>query len=306
MPILFHMAYYYRGADLKRLNSVELTQRRVPGNDFPVYYASMTDEQIREGWNAQGVHNLDHVIDRETTESIVGGFTPNLPAAIKFSKSTTPPGAVLFLDRDKLNPPVERIEYDTEWFDEHPGMMAHVSTLNNGELRVNGKLYALLSENDNGWFIREWGRDRIESRATSPTFQGEDEFAARAESVNLDGAISYIATYGGTEGVSPYTLYQYAKEISGYTDRLGTLVDRDGDGESVGTDDYRAQAKLVYDSMTEMLQWRDSAYHVVAVDSMNDVSQKDGRVTPENFRFIYNGGAFIEEYGRAQPFVGWR
>lgn len=300
------MAHYYRGADLKRLNSVELTQKRVPGGDFPVWYAAMTDEQIREGWQAQGIYNLEHVIERRETASVVGGFTDNLPAAIKFSKSTSPPGAVLFLKRDRLSPSVGKIEYTEEYFDAHPGVMAHVSTLNDGELRVNGELFALLSENDNGWFIREWGRDRVKSRISSPTFQGEDEFVACADEVRLDGAIDKIATYGGTTGVSPYTLYQYAKEISGYRDKLGTLVNRDVEDGVISNDDYRSQAELVYDSATEMLQWDDVDYHVVAVDSMNDVRQDDRRITPENFRFVYNGASFIEDYERAQPFVGWR
>lgn len=298
------MSRLYRGSDIKGLNQNEFKRGRIEGESYPVWYSSATEDELRESRNAHGIWKYEDEIERREDVYVTGGLTDLLGPAVNFSTTLGgAPGAVIILDRDKVQSEIERIEYDLEWFDAHPGVMAHVSTLYNGEFRANGELYSMMSENDNGWVFYEYGRDRVESRATSPTYQGEREFFTFAESIELGGAVDAVATYGGTTGVSTSTLANYLKEVGMYQDRLGRFVPYDDDKDVIYNEDYRGLAEAVHEAMLDLMEYRPTDYYIVAVDSMNDVGN-DPEIERDNFRFVYDGQRFITDYDEVPVLMG--
>lgn len=292
------MTYLYRGADLKRLNTVEFPNGEIPANTFPVWYGDFTDEELAESRNAHGLYKYADRIIRRDDVPVTGGLSESVSAAVKFTKSTKPPGAVLFINRNRMSEDVTPIQYNAEWFDNHPGAIAHVSTLNKGEFRVGDEIYGLMSENDNGWYINRWGREGVESRATSSTYTSEQELVSFADGVSLGDSVDAIATYGGTTGVSPYKLYEYVKEIGPYRSSLGSLIPYDDGGEIIRKDDYRELAEAAHSAMLEFMQYQPDTYYIVAVTSMNDV--RGGPISDDTFQFAYDGSRFIEDPDTAE------
>lgn len=297
---------YYRGADINSLNADEFRDNTIDGHYVHVTEVDFPPDVRRENWQAQGVYNFEQYVTDSRDVPITGGLTDNLPAAIKFTKSADPPGVVLFLDSSKIIGEVTAIEYDIEWFDNNPGALAHVDTLNDGELREGGEIIGMLDSKDGNWYVREYGRDRAENTASRSTYESESEAIAFTDEIGLDGSIRNLATYAGTTGVSPYTLYNYANNITSYMSGLARLQNRDLDPQRIDAEDYRTQAEVVYDAMVDIIQYPTEDYHIVAVESMNDVHEEEGRVTPENFRFVYNGRDFDESYERNSHLLGGR
>lgn len=295
---------FYRGADLKSLNQNEFLSGAINGGQTLVVNAEMTPEELAENWQAQALYNIEDAITDREEVWVTGGLTDTLPAAVKFTKQIFPPGIVLHMDESRIPESVDPIQYDADWFDAHPGALAHVSTLHDGELHVNGEIRGLLRVDDDKAVISEWGRDRVESQATMSTYTSEREMVAFTDTIPLGDAVNSMATYLGTTGVSPYTIYNALSESPGYRSSLGTIKNRETREVAASDGEYREQAALLYDELTPAIQYEDAPFYLVAVESRNDVQAEDGRITPENFRFVYNGRGFDTSYERNSHLLG--
>jgi len=294
----------YRGGDLRLLNDGALDDGRIASNDFPVVYADPPPNPDRQNRFAQAISTVEEYITRRETVSVAGGVTSTLPAAIKFTKNVGPPGVVLHLDESVVGPQVTGIEYTLEWFDNHPGVLAHTDTLSDGEYRVDGEILSMLDVQDDKTVFHQYGRDRVESRATSPTYQDEMEMVSTDGPIDVSGAITAIAVYLGTEGTSGYTIRNNLKSLSAFDARFGSIKDAETGEVVAGSDDYRAQAEVLYEELPDLLASTPAPLYLVAVDSRNDIQADDGRITPENFRFVYNGRGFDTDYGRNSSLLG--
>ena len=295
---------FYRGADLRSLNQNEFRDDAIQGEAIPVYKASLPETESAEDYQNQDIENIAPFIEQRDSVSITGGLTGKLSAAIKFTKRTFPPGLVLVMDETNIPAEVERVEYTPEWFDAHPGVLAHVTTLHDGELRSDGDITALVSARDDQTVISEPRRTEIENEATASRYASEEEMVAFAPEVWLDSSVTDMAAYLGTSGVSPYTIPHALAESPNYRSSLGTIKDLDTREVVAQEDEYRKQAEALYDEMMDYIEYRDVPFHIVAVESRNDVGTNAGYIERDNFRFVYDGSSFSTNYDRHSALLG--
>jgi hypothetical protein len=257
-----------------------------------------------EKYKLQDVEKFGDFIERRENVPITGGLTDTLPGAVKFTKSDYPPGLVLHIDPDEVRSRLEPIQYDIDWFDANPGVLAHVTTLRDGELREDGRISALLDVKDDKITVDEYRRAEVKNEATASRYTTEREVIAFDDEIHLDGSIKAMAVYLGTSGTSPYTLARTLDLAPKYTNALGTVKNRKT-GEVIGqSDDYEALAAELYDDLGDFIDYDDAPLYIVAVKSRNDVRAEHGRITPENFRFVYNGRSFDRDYTRNSRLLG--
>lgn len=295
---------FYRGADIKSLNADEFRNNAIDGNMVPVVEVDFPDGVEVSDFRNQTIDNIEEYIVSRDEVPITGGLTDNLPAAIKFTKQRFPPGIVLHMDETNVAADVESIQYDPDWFDAHPGVLAHVTTLHDGELREDGRITALLDVRDDKTVLFETRRSEIENEGTASRVTTEREVVAFGEEIWLDDSITAMVMYRGTTGTSPYTLATSLYEAPGYRSKLGRVYDVEERKVVAGSEDYRKQAELLYEEVTPLIQY-DGPLFIVAVESHNDIRSEDQRIEPDNFRFVYNGTGFDTDYQRNSNLLGW-
>lgn len=295
---------FYRGSDIRALNSNEFLDGQVDGNRYPVIWVDFPEGVEAGDFKYQDISNLDEFVKRRERVAVTGGLTDTLPASIKFTKRGFPPGAVLHIDESNVATDIEPIDYSPEWFDSNPGVLAHVTTLRDGELRESGRIIGLLDVKDDKVTVGEHRRGEIENEATANRYTTERESVAFEDSIDISGAVTAVAMYLGTTGVSPHTIKNALKDSPGHRSKLGTIIDTETREVVAAQDDYRAQAEALYDVVRPIIDYDEAPFYIVAVESRNDVRAEDGRITPENFRFVYNGRSFDTDYGRNSQLLG--
>lgn len=297
---------FYRGADIPSLNQTELTDGVVRGDGVTVIDVDFPEGESASDYKYQDVSSFERYITDRREVPVTGGMTDNLPAAIKFTKERWPPGLVLFLDGPTVGAQVKPIEYDTGWFNDRPGVLAHVTTLRDGELREDGRITALLRVDETKTTVDEWRDSEVQNEATASRYTTESEAVAEAESVDISGAVQNMVMYRGTTGTSPYTLATALFESETYQSSLGDIRRIEDRTRVAGSEEYRKQAELLYDEVGSMIQGNTNRLYLVAVDRMNEVSARNRRIQPDNFRFVYNGRVFDTSYERNSHLLGGR
>lgn len=295
---------FYRGAGIKELNADEFVNNAIDGEDIPVIDVALPDGESVSDYRYQALSNIDQFITNRRTVQITGGLTDRVTAAIKFTKDAYPPGMVLILDPTNIPADTEMVQYDPEWFDAHPGVLAHVSTLYDGEAREDGDIVAFLDQREDKTVISESRRSEIEREGTASRVTSEREYVAFGSEIWLDDAVTNLVIYRGTTGTSPYTLARSLFEAPTYRSRLGDVYDIEESKIVASNDDYESQAKILYEEAEKLIQYDTNRLHIVAVDSMNDIRSDDGRIEPGNFRFVYNGRGFDTSYERNAHLLG--
>lgn len=293
---------YYRGADPQTLNR-DLSRGKIRGERIRVIEVDFPETVSIDDFQYQDISNLEEYVTDDRRVGVTGGLTTNLPAAVKFTGHVYPPGVVAVIDPSDVSPRVEPIEYDLDWFNDNPGVLAHVTTLRNAELREDGEIVALLDEKEDKTTVDEYRQRSIENEATARRYTTEEEVVTFDDKLPLSGSVDALVSYLGTTGTSPYTIHHTLTECPLYRNFLGSVEDARSREVVAEKDDYRKQAKLLYDQMVKMLP-EYIPYYIVAVDSRNDVRERDGRITPENFRWVYNGHGFDEDWGRNSRLLG--
>lgn len=296
---------FYRGADLRSLNSNEFLNRQIDGNTHPVIEVNFPDGESVEDYKLQDIENFADHITRRGEVAITGGLTDTLPAAIKFTKQTFPPGLVLHMDETNIPDDVEAIQYDPDWFDAHPGVLAHVTTLRDGELRQDGDIIGLLDVRGGKTIVGEYRRSEIENEGTASRYTTEREVIAYDDAIYIDRSVASMAMYLGTTGTSPYTIKNALKEAPGYRSSLGTIKNTETREVVAGPEEYRKQAEALWDVVRPLIDYDEAPLYLVAVESRNDVRAENGRISPDNFRFVYNDKTgFDDDYARNSHLLG--
>jgi hypothetical protein len=296
---------FYRGADVRSLNSNEFARGRITGEPIDVAYAEMGEQALTENWQAQGIHNLSEYITEYATVDITGGLTETLSAAIKFTDVGDYPGVVLHIDESRISTPITPIEYDPGWFDRNPGVLGHVITLGDGEIHVNDRILGLTDAREGNTIIYNWGRGRVENEATANRYATESEVVAFANEIDLGSSVRSMAAYLGTTGVSPYTVTNALTILPGYRSSIGTIKNTQTGAVVGGPEDYRAHAEALYEAMVEAIEYDTARFYIVGLESRNDVRNGDERIDHDNFRWVYNGREFDTDYQRNSHLLGW-
>lgn len=295
---------FYRGAEIKELNQDEFMDNTIDGEEIQVIEVDFPDGVGLDEYKLQEIHNFARFISDSERVDITGGLTDRLTAAIKFTQQTFPPGVVLIMDETNIPASVEEVEYDPDWFDAHPGVLARVTTLRDGEVREDGKIIGFLDGREDKTIVGEHRRSEVEAEATANRYVTEREMVAFTDEIWLDDAITSLAIYRGTSGTSPYTLTASLSESPLYRTGISGVKEIETRKRVADLDDYRTQAELLYDEIPPLLQYDADNLFLVAVEDMNDVSSRNDRIQPDNFEFVYNGRGFDESYQRNSHLLG--
>lgn len=295
----------YRGSDIRMLNTNELLDQTVDGAKIPIIEVDFPDGESVEDYSYQYVSNFEEHITRRYNVGVTGGLTDSVPAATKFTKTRYPPGLVLYIDENVLPADVVEVQYDVEWFDANPGALAHVTTLHDGEIRSGGEIIGFLKEKENGLIVNEARDSQIESEATASRVTTERELVAFDSEIYLGDSVRRAAMFRGTTGVSPYKLLASISEMPGYRTGSGGVKDLDGGGYVAGVEDYREQAKILYDGVLDLVDFDRNELFLVAIDDFNGMDSSNAQIQYDNFRFVYNGTGFDDDYERNSFLLGW-
>jgi len=167
--------YTYRGTHLGLANKAEFVTGRVEPTSALILDMELPENRTVGAYEVKDALGYPEFINSQRTVKVTGGFTDRLGPAVSFSKNRHPPGVVLLLRRSKLPPSLTPVEYNFEWFNRHPGALAHVGTIFDGEVRVDGTLSALLSKTGDKYIIKEANDRYLRSEATSSIYTEERE-----------------------------------------------------------------------------------------------------------------------------------
>lgn len=296
---------FYRGTDIETFNQEAFAENAILGEYHPIIEVDLPDGVRIGDYKYQDSANFEDFIVDKREVAITGGLTDRFTSATKFTKTTFPPGLVLKMDETNIPADVEAIEYDIDWFDAHPGVLAHVTTLRDGEIREDGRITALArADSIEEVMVDEWRREEIQNEATANRYTTEREVVAFGEEIWLDDSVTAMVMVLGTTGTSPYQIRHSLGESPSYRTSLGRVKDAETRDVVAGEDEYKKQAELLYDEVDDLIAFDEAPLYLVAVESRNDIRSEDGRIDPENFRFVYNGRSFDEDYSRNSALLG--
>lgn len=167
------------------------------GGEFP-YPTIEADEvrvfYVREGADAvddarpKSPQDADLTVTRTETRQIAGGLSSRVAGSMKFAKNLSSVGATLVFDPSMVQPRPNPIEYNLDWMDDHPGVLARIDSLSTGEVRSadDGRVLGLTWEGDG---IHKSKRANMEFTATSETYSTEQEWFAYSDTLNLEGSL---------------------------------------------------------------------------------------------------------------------
>lgn len=286
--------YLYRGNKPDPLVA-ELQDRAIQGAEHTIYQGELTkfpdDDPTGPGLSAgDPVATLPWANLDQFTAGVTGGVTDRLIATRQFTDANR---YVIVLDADVV--PFEPVQYDYDWFDANPGVLTHIVSSSDGEIRVRRaysgneyRLYGLAEEKikmdqPNVMSVSYWGGpDGLPATSPTSNFASESEWVAFQSSVGLDGAIEGVLSF-----VTPGHIR--ARHVRG-TDRVPGDVD-----------EWRPVLPQVYEKLRDPLPpWVD--YYLVVVSSETDhedggfptdavlaAYRDDGAVEPEHVPARFRG-----------------
>lgn len=292
----------YRGSTVEDLNADEFQDNAINGNPIRVLHTRMTEAEIDSVGLGQAIDELPGTLERDEQVDITGGLTSNLGTGIFFSLASRDDIPVtLFLEARSIEGEVVPVTYTLEWFTDHPGALAHVDTIPDGEVHVNGNLIGLF---DSAWqddaSISVW-KHNIEGRATSMTLSEEEETIAFAPEINLDRALVAMATFVPTGPTVP-SIDPLLKRV---------LPDRpSGIGQSTSFWDDDRKARELWEAAVDAMAVDPDEYWVVAGDwgrakktdeTLVDVHVPSSRDRDTALEYAYDGSTFTRELDDLPP-----
>lgn len=264
----------YRGGDFE--------WPQIEADEVDIWYVEEGEEAVDDA-RPRSADDALTVVRTETRE-IAGGLSERIKGSEKFARSLSEVGVILVFDSERIRPRPEPIEYDLDWMDEHPGLLARIDTLSNGEIRSadTGEVLGLTWQ-DGG--IHKGKRANLEHTATSPTYSEEREWFAYADTLHLEeatiGGVSVVHTKRAVGG----SIQGALNEFEDYSMRGGIRTEgieymsRQEQAEALA-DEIRATSSIVRDS--GLPYWL-----VVVEDDRNWAS--NGGIEPNEFILASTG-----------------
>lgn len=191
--------YLYRGNEDDAIVE-ELQDRAVEGDTHTVYHARLlAPDEVKQGdrldrlpWNGL----------QQTEVGVTGGVSSSLRAAQQFTGNND---YVMVLDAGAAD--FERVLYEYEWFNEHPGVLDHILTTSSGEVRIENDTRAHYGDlvgaatkkkrmnEPNYTAVRHWSLSGdLPATSARSRFADEAEWVAEAESASLAGLIEGVVS----------------------------------------------------------------------------------------------------------------
>lgn len=195
--------YLYRGVDLSHGTPPVLSEQRIEGENPLIVEGAAPNRNKTVTRNTTLAELEDQVrwAQRETHRAgVTGGVTHRIMGSARFGggKRTR-----VILRSGAL--PFERVYYEYDWMDDHPGALAHILTTSAGELRVQFEgLWAIITKTNYGpekwrslpfeaqYKIDHWGPDSLPATSSGSRFAEESEWVAMTDEVDVSGAIDSV------------------------------------------------------------------------------------------------------------------
>jgi len=192
--------YLYRGVNLTYGTPSVLSDGVIEGESLLVIEGSALapDKTVSRNTtlNELGGQVVWATRERYNT-GVTGGVTHRLMGSARFGGGRR---TRVILDANQL--PFQRVYYEYDWMDDHPGVLPHILTTSAGELRVrfNG-LWAIITKTkygpekwkslplDQQYKIEHWSADDLPATNPNSQFAEESEWVAMQDEVSVDGAI---------------------------------------------------------------------------------------------------------------------
>lgn len=283
------MPTLYRGEPIPRLNDHEFSTGEIQSYDITVYEVTETTAaELRVGSDnaffGRAVEDLPGTVT-ETSVPMTPGFSTNLGSALHFSwYSWDAPGIVFAFDSDYIDG-VQPIEYTMEYMHEHPGILARIETLADAEVRFEDEVIGLVNDGS----IAAWGQ-RVESRATSKTYQDEAEWVTGRIGVPLEEGLVGVYAFVGQNAATKGSIDSYLSNFEGYYKAFGTGEYRI---DSMDTDE---KLRHFHENTAEQMDAYSNRLVSVLLGDQFNYQKADGLDDVEIER-VYNGESFSDTLG---------
>lgn len=302
------MTIVYRGSSIDDFNRDEFRTHSIGGNGWDVWHAEMPEEERDRTkddsdfsvYRVQSVNKLEEWITGREVIDVTGGMTSNMGTAAHFSHNYTDPGLVIHLREEKIPAETVVVEYDREWADDHPGALSHIDDLTTGEVHVNDQLWGQVNTNEDGVeYIQQWGGE-ARRKIESGLFKDEAEMLAFTDEVWLDDTVEAVVAYYKIRGGTTTDQSSVLADLPGYTESFGY-----GD-DVVRLDSFteKEKTKHLYREIVDLTQWREEDIFVCIMQDDRKFGKDADRVPEDEFKWVYNGRDFIEDYDEAGAIVG--
>lgn len=189
--------YIYRGGDLDTVAEMARSGR-VRGAECGEITGSFNGDPpiVQTSGRLEEVTDLDWATGpsiRDDVHPVTGGFTDKFGQTKRFQGSL---GTVAVLDRSKVN--VQKVEYDREWMDNHPGALCHILTTAGYEIRLDGEgLYGIaksqpLAGGGRAVYVSEWGS--LPATTPESRFANESEYIGFSQVVSVGNALEAVVS----------------------------------------------------------------------------------------------------------------
>jgi hypothetical protein len=293
--------YIYRGTNLAEANEEEFADGRVAPSTVPIQSIDFPPTETALNYHNQSLLNHGDLLTGSETVSVTGGFTPSLSAALKFTKRVNPPGVLLILDRTRIPEQLVPIEYDLSWFNDNPGALAHTMSVEEGEVREDGRLVALLLNADTKKTLNNPRGRGLEYQATKRVNADEKEAVAFADGVSISNAIEQVVVYRAVRSGELYTMRNTLEKLGPYSNRKMGLYSTDTGDQVANTSDDNTVAGLLYDEIAERMMYPSDALMIVGVRGLNEIVKERTGVTEQNFVLSYDGTSVNRDYRQNHP-----
>lgn len=217
--------YVYRGGDEETIRG-ELEDSLLPGESYPVYTFSDPERSRPFGSTTP------------ETASVAGGVTDDLASTRRFRGTR---GVALVLDATGSRFPYGPISYSYDFYNDNPGVLPHVLSTADGEVRdASGGLYGVFEDRPLAGGGRSFSMPHTRDDslpATSPNSRFADEREWVATGLSRSG----VSTRGIVDGMVGVLATDRA-DIEEYHDRLFETMPLLGDIYTIRVDGEREKS----------------------------------------------------------------
>lgn len=195
--------YLYRGVDLNHGTPPVLADGVIKGESPLIVEGSALSpgKTVTKGTTlGELVMQVDWYDENTYNAGTTGGVTHRIMGSARFGGGLR---TRVILDNSRL--PFERVYYEYDWYDDHPGALPHILTTSAGELRLKDEgLWAIIEKTryapekwrslsfDQQYKVQHWGADNLPATSDNSPFAKESEWIAPQEDVDVSGAIDSV------------------------------------------------------------------------------------------------------------------
>ena len=268
----------------------------IEADEVDVWYVEEDEEEVDDVRPKSAEDALTVV--RKETELIAGGLSQRLAGSAKFSQKLSEVGTVLVFDPARIDPRPQPIEYNIDWFDDNPGLLARIDTLSNGEIRSaeDGRVLGLTWEEGG---IHKTKRENLEFTATSETYSTEEEWFAYSPTLEVGEAL-----------IGGLSVVHTQKAVGGSVQ--GALAEFEGFGmggfgreESITAMSTREQGETLAPLIRRddpVLNGREEPYWLVVVEDDREW-KSNGGIAREEFLLATNGVDTITDPAQLPAYI---